>query len=77
MKITKGLTPPDPAKVGRPREYNFQQMGVGDAADINASYQTVYACIRQFKKNDEYKEWSFRIEKIGKSEKKVRVWRTA
>ena len=52
-------------------------MVVGDAADINASYQTIYACLKQFQKKAEYAAWKFRIEKVGKSDKKVRLWRTA
>ena len=77
MKIQKGLTPPKPPVVGRPREYHFEEMVVGDAADINASYQTIYACLKQLQKKAEYAAWKFRIEKVGKSDKKVRLWRTA
>jgi hypothetical protein len=76
LKIKKGVSPPVKARVGRPREYDFDKMDLGDMVEMNASYQTAYTCIRQFKRADEFSDWEFRIQKVGKHLKKVQVWRT-
>lgn len=76
LKINKGVSPPSKSRVGRPREYDFNKMEVGDMVEMNASYQTAYTCLRQFRTADEFRDWEFRIQKVGKHLKKVKVWRT-
>ena len=62
LKINRGVSPPSKSRVGRPREYDFDKMEVGDMVEMNASYQTAYTCLRQFKRADEFKAWEFRIQ---------------
>lgn len=75
LKINKGVSPPAKSRVGRPREYDFDKMEVDDMVEINASYQTAYTCIRQFRMNEQFADWEFTIKKVGKHLKKVQVWR--
>lgn len=75
MKITKGSPIPPAKHPGRPRVHKLEEMNVGDCADIETSYASIYGCVKRFQLNREYRKWQFQIEKVGP--KKVKVWRTA
>jgi len=77
MKIEKGVPIPNAKGAGRPRAYKFEEMKVSEegetyCATIDASYNTVYACLHRFMRIPEFSKMDFRIAKHGD---KVRVWR--
>lgn len=77
MKLLK-KTPeiPKPRRTGRKRIYLFEEMKVGTAAEMDASYQTIYTCITRFKEKPEYANWEFTIRRNPEDHAKCMVWRT-
>lgn len=73
MKIQYGVPAPPEKRAGRPRVYHFEDMEVGACATIEASYNSIYSCIKRFQQKPEYAGWVFRLRKYG--DDKVRVWR--
>ena len=75
MKISRGAPIPPAKHAGRPRVHKFEEIGVGDCAEIETSYASIYGSVKRFQRIREYRKWLFQIEKVGP--KKVKVWRIA
>lgn len=73
VKIEKNIPIPE-VRIGRPRKYDFDALGVGDSVNLELTYQAAHTMVGRVRKRKP--EWSFTI-KHDKKTGKTRVWRTA